>query len=132
MNTDIFSSMIKLNGELAKVVSLDKPYHEINIILQSEKTNNLQESLINLSHLSDDEILDEIFEGRELTCKKYILFLKKHFFFENEIYPKTTELKSRPSDLLNRTIKQANKDNIFLKDLNEFNYMMEFDKLLTS
>lgn len=118
MNTDVFSKMIKLNGELAKVILNDKPLHEIDIILQSEHSNSLEENQINLSYFK----VDEIFEGKELTCKDYIQFLRKNFFYENDFNPKTKAITSSPLSLLNKTIKQANKDNVFLKDLKSFDY----------
>lgn len=118
MNGDIISKMIKLNGELAKVILNYKPLHEIDILLQSESLNSLEENQINLSYFR----VDEIFEGKELTCKEYIQFLRKNFFYKNDFNPKTKALESRPLSLLNKTITQANKDNVFLKDLKSFDY----------
>jgi hypothetical protein len=125
MNNDVVSKMIKLNGELAKVIVNDKPSHQITILLQSSLSNSIQENQINLSFFD----IDEIFEGKELKCRDYVDFLKKNFFYENYINPKTKVIEFSKMGLLHKTVEQANKDNVFLKDLNDISNPQEIDSL---
>jgi hypothetical protein len=127
MILEIVSKMIKLDGELAKVILNDKPLHEIDILLQSSKSNSLEENQINLAYWS----VDEIFEGKESSCEDYIKFLKKNHFYENDYNHNSKLLKISPAAIMNKTIIQANKDNVFLKNLNQFDSFKNLAKLLS-
>lgn len=114
----VLHKIIKVNDSLGKVISQMGSHGDV-LVMDSE-TNDLNKINIDLSTA-------EVVEGaRESSVEDFYDELANNYFYDDSIQ----EAKSNSHDLsyggpeilMDMTIREAIKKNVFLSDLNEFNY----------
>lgn len=80
--------------------------------------------------LENDQNLEET-DGKEMTCEDYCQFLENHHYFDNSIQEarQTRETSGISVKLMQRMIDAANKQNVFLTDIQDFDFQTHFTKM---
>lgn len=105
LNAVIFGKITSQVGKTVKILAVDEETFELVSIED---------------HNGNIEILPD---AREMTCEDYYDELQNRCFFDNSIQEiKTLDEQSATDRLMEEMLLEAKKKEVFLKDLNDFDY----------
>lgn len=110
----LLNKLVKYNNSLAKVVSQLGSSGEI--LVMDVETFDLDKNNVSLSNL-------EVVEGSESTVEEFYDSLSNNYFYDETISELKLLDENRKTDkLMSMTMNEAINRNVYLSDLNEFDY----------